>query len=87
MSKKQLNQNSKYTQELINTFEPDFSFNEEPVNRINMVIKNDSQNSLNKAEKLIDLKSKINSIEKAIDTLFDYLFETKLNKLRACCLP
>ena len=63
MSKKQLNQNSKYTQELINTFEPDFSFNEEPVNRINMVIKNDSQNSLNKAEKLIDLKSKINSIE------------------------
>ena len=63
MSKKQLNQNSKYSQELIDTFEPDFSFNEKPINRMNIILKNDAQNSLNKAEKLINLKSKINSIE------------------------
>jgi uracil-DNA glycosylase family 4 len=63
MSKKHLNQNSKFTQELIDTFEPNFSFSEKSINRLNISIKDNAQNALNKAEKLIDLKNKINSIE------------------------
>ena len=63
MSKKHLNQNSKFTQEIIDTFEPNFSFSEKSINRLNISIKDNAQNALNKAEKLIDLKNKINSIE------------------------
>ena len=33
MTKKDLNQNAKFEQELINTFEPDFIFSEKPLNR------------------------------------------------------
>ena len=33
MTKKDLNQNDKFEQELINTFEPDFIFSEKPINR------------------------------------------------------
>ena len=33
MIKKDLNQNTKFEQELINTFEPDFTFGEKPLNR------------------------------------------------------
>ena len=42
MSKKSLNQNSKYNQELINTFEPDFTFDNKPINRLNILKKNNS---------------------------------------------
>ena len=59
MSKKTLNQNSKYVQKLINTIEPDFIFNDRPINRFK-VIKN---NENNKTEKLLELKKQINSIE------------------------
>ena len=59
MSKKPLNQNSKYAQKLINTIEPDFIFNDRPINRFK-VIKN---NENNKTEKLLELKKQINSIE------------------------
>ena len=59
MSKKPLNQNSKYVQKLINTIEPDFIFNDRPINRFK-VIKN---NENNKTEKLLELKKQINSIE------------------------
>ena len=31
MTKKTLNQNAKYVQELINTFEPDFIFSNKPI--------------------------------------------------------
>ena len=63
MTKKTLNQNTKYTQELIDMIEPDFFFNNKPINRFT-VTKDDNHNvNQNKAEKLSDLKRKINSIE------------------------
>ena len=36
MTKKTLNQNTKYTQELINIIEPDFIFNNKPINRFSV---------------------------------------------------
>ncbi len=63
MTKKDLNQNTKFEQELINTFEPEFSFSEKPLNRFNVTKNNSAQEILNKAEKLSDLKIRINSIE------------------------
>ena len=37
MTKKHLNQNAKYVQELINTIEPDFVFNDKPINRFKIL--------------------------------------------------
>ena len=63
MTKKTLNQNTKYSQELIDMIEPDFFFNNKPINRF-AVTKDDNHNdNQNKAEKLSELKNKINSIE------------------------
>ena len=63
MTKKTLNQNTKYAQELIDMIEPDFFFNNEPINRFSEA-KDDNHNvNQNKAEKLSELKKKINSIE------------------------
>ena len=63
MTKKGLNQNSKSIQKLIEIIEPDFIFNESPINR--MKATNISKNiTLNeKSEKLNALKEQINSIE------------------------
>ena len=58
MTKKHLNQNAKYVQELINTIEPDFVFNDKPINRFKVL-----QNNKDKFKKLLDLKKQINSIE------------------------
>ena len=63
MTKKDLNQNAKFEQELIDTFEPNFIFSEKPLNRFNSTKNNNNLEILNKAEKLSELKSKINSIE------------------------
>ena len=60
MTKKILNQNAKYVQELLETIETDFVYSSKPINRLN-VINNDINN--NKSEKLLVLKRKINSIE------------------------
>ena len=63
MTKKTLNQNTKYAQELIDMIEHDFFFNNKPINRF-AVTKDDNHNdNQNKAEKLSELKNKINSIE------------------------
>ena len=59
MTKKILNQNTKYTQEFVNTFEPDFNFNDTPVNRYNISTNNSAKNILIKAEKLAELKKKL----------------------------
>ncbi len=56
MLAKILNQNTKYTQEFVNTFEPDFNFNDTPVNRYNISTNNSAKNILIKAEKLAELK-------------------------------
>tara|TARA_B100000035_G_scaffold261639_1_gene232821 strand:- start:470 stop:1189 length:720 start_codon:yes stop_codon:yes gene_type:complete len=63
MTKKGLNQNSKSIQKLIEIIEPDFIFNESPINRMKAI--NISKNiTLNeKSEKLNALKEQINSIE------------------------
>ena len=39
MIKKTLNQNAKYAQELLNTFEPDFIFSDKPINRFKNIQK------------------------------------------------
>ena len=58
MTKKHLNQNAKYVQELKNTIEPDFVFNDKPINRFKIL-----KNNEDKSEKLLGLKKQINSIE------------------------
>ena len=63
MSKKELNQNDKIKLDLIDTFEPDFIFNEKPINRFKINNSNNAKNILDKAEKLSELKKIINSIE------------------------
>ncbi len=62
MSKKDLNQNTKYTQKIIDSLEYEFSFNDQPINRFKISTKNYNNNE-DKYQKLSDLKQKINSIE------------------------
>ncbi len=59
MTKKTLNQNAKFVQNLINTIEPEFIFGSKPINRFE-IIKNNNEN---KNEKLLKLQKQINSIE------------------------
>ena len=63
MIKKVLNQNTKYEQELINSFEPDFSFSDQAINRLNISLNNLSKNNDDKIKELSNLKNQINSIE------------------------
>ena len=62
MSKKDLNQNAKYTQKIINSLEYEFSFNDQPINRFEINTRNYNSDKY-KSQKLSDLKQKINSIE------------------------
>ena len=48
MTKKVLNQNGKYVQELINTIEPDFIFNKNSIDRFKVVEINDEKIEKNK---------------------------------------
>ena len=62
MTKKTLNQNAIYVQELIKTIETDFIFGSNPINRFKSIKKNlHTHNS--KTKKLEELKIQINSIE------------------------
>ena len=63
MTKKNLNQNAKFVKTLIDTIEPNFSFSNEPINRLKIIKNNENNNNKNKIKKLSDLKEKINSIE------------------------
>ena len=64
MTKKVINQNDKFREELINTIEPNFVFTDKPINRfINNDAKLDDNQSKNKNELLLKLKKQINSIE------------------------
>ena len=63
MTKKTLNQNAKYTEQLINIVEPDFNFSNKPLNRFKIEEIDNGNNYQNKIEKLSKLKKKINSIE------------------------
>ncbi len=62
MTKKVLNQKTKYEQELLSNLESKFNFGKKPINRFNKSQMNESKNILKKAEKLSELKRKINSI-------------------------
>ena len=62
MTKKNLNQNGKYSQDLIDSIEPDFPFGNNPINRFK-VIKDRNNELQNKDEHLSKLKRKISSIE------------------------
>ncbi len=63
MMKKLLNQNANYEQELINSFEPNFSFHKNTINRFKSHENNTGNIEGDKIEKLFELKKKINSIE------------------------
>ena len=63
MSKKPLNQNTKFTQDFIKTFETDFIFNNEPQNRYKDLKSNLINSNSQKKQKLFDLKNQINTIE------------------------
>lgn len=62
MTKRLLNQNAKYFSELEDLVEPNFVFNEKPINRLNKLEKNLEKNT-DKSERLTELKNQINSIE------------------------
>ena len=63
MTKKTLNQNTKYTEQLIDIIEPDFNFSNKPLNRFKTEEIDNENNYENKIEKLSKLKKRINSIE------------------------
>ena len=63
MTKRDLNQNTKYNQNFIDTFESEFSFSNKPINRYKISNNNIAQDALNKSERLSELKKQINSIE------------------------
>ena len=62
MTKKMINQKGKLDVELINTIEPNFIFNDKPINRFNTLEINNN-NQVEKTELLKELKKQINSIE------------------------
>ena len=63
MTKNDLNQNGKYVQDLIDTIEPDFVFNNESIDRFKFNKPIGDELSLDKKEQLSKLKAQINSIE------------------------
>ena len=63
MTKKALNQNGKYVRELINTIEPDFIFDNRPINRFRIIVDDKNHSNKDKNEKLLGLKKQIDSIE------------------------
>jgi len=63
MVKNDLNQNAKYTQILMDTFESDFIFENNPIDRFRDFSKKDKTNNSDKNIKLLELKKKISSIE------------------------
>ena len=63
MTKKTLNQNAKYAQELIEAIEPNFYFFNEPISRFKDNNENIDKLIPNKDEKLLNLREKIFSIQ------------------------
>ena len=63
MTKKTLNQNAKYVQDLIDVVEPDFIFTNRPINRYTLINSTKDSFKTNKKNELLELKKKINSIE------------------------
>ena len=66
MTKKMINQNSKYKKELINTVESKFIFSSSPLNRIKVIENPKNNQILDKKEQIIQLRNKLNSIEDCV---------------------
>ena len=63
MTKRYLNQNDKYVNDLINSIEPDFIFSTKPINRFKTENIEGKNFEKNKLDQIANLKKKINSIE------------------------
>ena len=63
MTKKALNQNSKYTRKLIDIIEPDFIFSNKPINRFKNQNNFDELNETNKKDRMKQLENQIFSIQ------------------------
>tara|TARA_B100001121_G_scaffold249374_1_gene225007 strand:- start:794 stop:1513 length:720 start_codon:yes stop_codon:yes gene_type:complete len=63
MTKKTLNQNSKFINDLINTVSPDLKFSSKPINRFKKIQEKKQISLKNKKDQLIKLREDINSIE------------------------
>ena len=66
MTKKMINQNSKYKKELINTVESKFIFSSSPLNRFKVIENPKNNKILDKKEQIIQLRNKLNSIEDCV---------------------
>ena len=66
MTKKMINQNSKYKKELINTVESKFIFSSSPINRFKIIENPENNQILDKKEQIIQLRNKLNSIEDCV---------------------
>ena len=60
MTKKVINQKGKFDEELINTIEPNFIFNDKPINRFNIIENSNNHNQNDKTGLLKGLKNQIN---------------------------
>ena len=63
MTKKDLNQNGINAPELINSVEPDFFFNNAPINRLKIIENSKDNRNKNKLEQIAELRKQIYSIE------------------------
>ena len=63
MTKKTLNQNGKYVQELIDIIEPNFIFSNDVINRFQSTKDNIDKTNVDKSDQLDKLRERINSIE------------------------
>jgi uracil-DNA glycosylase family 4 len=63
MTKKPLDQNMSYREELLNSIEPNFIFSKKPINRFKIQKTNSNNNKLDKSAELLELKNHINSIQ------------------------
>ena len=64
MTKKSLNQNAKYVQELVDIIEPDFVFSNKPINRFKIIDNNEANIDQDKSEQLLLLKERISYLDK-----------------------
>ena len=59
MTKKLLNQNAKYNQKFFDIIEPNFIFENKPINRLKIVKNNISDIGKDRKERIIELKKKL----------------------------
>ena len=66
MTKKMINQNSKFQKELIDTVESEFIFSNRPINRFKSTENQKISQTLSKKDQIDNLKNKLNSIEDCV---------------------